>query len=561
MRNRLTAVFVISVLTVLITISSGYGRTVMAWVSACDLDDARIELQKFYGIKEAITVIGLQWWLPDLNGDLLYSTDYDPNDPYVHKPEDATVKWFRDFADQNGIKVYLCLFNCEEKIWDWSIAQSAFVDPADRQNTINALVSEVERLDLDGVDLDLEAEGAVSSSDRSAYTLFVNDLSAALHNKGKKLSICTFASDAGSPGLSWISDWNDKVDHVMCMAYEWAGVSGSITYQSLANAGSSLPNGAMCLGVNADLNDYWQGSSAQENLQGIYNISSVGLCIWTCSIKGGGQWQETATWDIVKSISNKTITVDTTIPSPNLVPIFSFTGNADPASSCDVSVNNGVLNAKMTQGGSVDDGHWANTIGMCTNDFKDVTWIKIKYTSTKPFTLQLYQEDLDTAGECFRESLPAASSMTTRLFKIGTFFQPWWAKDFKELDLSKVHGLTLDPELEGMGNTTINVEEIICYGRSDWTTPIIENNGTVHSNSLYTLSLYADALSFTVPTDGYYAIGIYRANGRIVRRIINDMITKGSYTVNHVSKGLSKGIYYARLYGQPGEKVSPMVVW
>ena len=103
MRNRLVAILVVSVLTALLTFSSSYGRSVMAWVSACDLDDARIELQKYYGIKEAITIIGLQWWLPDLDGDLLYSTDYDPTDPNVHKPEDATVKWFRDFANQNGI--------------------------------------------------------------------------------------------------------------------------------------------------------------------------------------------------------------------------------------------------------------------------------------------------------------------------------------------------------------------------------------------------------------------------------------------------------------------------
>lgn len=560
MRNGLSAVYVFSALITLLVISSSSGRTVMAWVSACDLDDARIELQKYYGIKEAITIIGLQWWLPDLDGDLLYSTDYDTTDPDVHFPEDATVKWFRDFADQNNIDLYLCLFNCEEKIWDWSIAQSAFVNPTDRQNTINALIREVQRLNLDGVDLDLEAEGAVSSSDRSAYTLFVNDLSSALHNIGKKLSICTFASDAGSPGLSWIGDWNDKVDHVMCMAYEWAGVNGSITYQSLANAGSSLPSGAMCLGVNADLNDYWQGASAQENLQGIRDISRVGLCIWTCAIKGGGQWQDRATWDIVKSISNKTVVVDTTKPSPNLIPFLSYVGNADPASSCDVSVNNGILTLQMNQAGSVDNGYWANTIGTCANDFKDVTWIKITYKSTKPFTLQLYQTDLDTTGECFRESLPMSSSYTTKVLKISTFFQPWWAKNFINLDLSKVNGLTFDPELEGMGNTTLNVEEIICYGRSGWNTPIIDNKEVINSSLSYTLSIHADALSFTVPADGYYTVDMYRVNGSIARTVIDGMVKKGSYTVNNTAKGLSKGIYYARLNGQCGTMVTPVVV-
>ena len=215
----------------------------------------------------------------------------------------------------------------------------------------------------------------------------------------------------------------------------------------------------------------------------------------------------------------------------------------------------------MTQGGSVDDGHWANTIGTCANDFKDVTWIKIKYTSTKPFTFQLYQEGLDTTGECFRESLPAASSMTTGLLKISTFFQPWWAKNFIDLDLSNVNGLTFDPELEGMGNTTLNVEEIICYGRSDWSTPIIDNNGAIQTGLSFALSMHADALSFTVPADGYYTIGIYRANGTIVRTVKNGIITRGTYTINHVLKGLSKGIYFARLYGQPGVKVSPVVVW
>jgi hypothetical protein len=533
----------------------------MAWVSACDLDDARIELQKYYGIKEAITIIGLQWWLPNLSGDLLYSTDYDPNDPDVHKPEDATVKWFRDFTNQNGIELYMCLYNCEEKLWDWSIAQTAFVDPTNRQKTIAAIIREVQRLNLDGVDLDLEAEYAVSASDRSAYTLFVNDLSAALHNIGKKLSICTFASDAGSIGLSWIGDWNDKVDHVMCMAYEWAGVNGSITYQSLANAGSSLPSGTMCLGVNADLNDYWQGATARQNLQGIKNISSVGLCIWTCAIKGAGEWQDLETWDLIKSISGKTVTVDTTDRSPNLVTYLTFAGNADPLSSTDVSVNGSVLNAKLTQGGSVDDGFWSNVIGECPHDFSDVNWVKIRYTSTKPFTLQLYQKGLDTTGECFRESLPKATSMTTRVYKISTFFQPWWAKNFIDLDMSKVTGLVLDPELEGMGNTTINVEEIICYGKSNWGTPIIDNKKKSFSGTTYAIRMYGDALSFTVPSEGQYKMGIYRVDGSLVRTVFNGTVKQGAHSIRYITDDLSKGLYYARLHGKPGIKVCPMVVW
>jgi len=541
---------------VLMSFFSSYGRTVMAWVSACDIDDARTELQKFYGIKEAVNVIGLQWWLPNRSGAIKYSDDFDPSDTTIMPPDDNAVKWFRTFADQNGIKLYMCLYNCLDNngtpFWDWELAKSAFATYPSQ--TITGLVNEMERLKLDGIDVDLESPYA-ASGDKTAYIQFISSLSTAVHAKGKKLSVCTYASNSFSPGTDWWSSLSGKVDHVMCMAYEWAGVSGSITYASLASAASSagLGSGVMCIGANADLNDNWQGGDARTQLNGIKNISSVGHCIWTCAIKGGGQWRETATWDIVKAISGKTVTIDTVTPSPNLVPVLNFQGNTDPSSKSEVSVGNGILNVKLTQAGSVDNGYWANVVGHCANDFKDVKWIKITYTSTKPITLQLYQVDLDTMGTCFREALPAATSYTTKVLSVGTFFQPWWAKKYTTLDLTKVKGITLDPELEGMGNTTIAVKELVCYGRSNWiVTPIVQPQKNLSLHAPYSQAWHGDALRYTVPSDGSYAIDIYGSTGKCIRSFATGNIGAGASAINDAASGLPSGVYYTRISGAPG---------
>jgi hypothetical protein len=536
----------------------------MAWVSACDIDDARTELQKYYGIKEAVNVIGLQWWLPNNSGNIKFSDDFDTSDTTIMPPDDDAVEWFRTFADQNGIKLYLCLYNCVDNngtpFWDWALAKSAFATYPSQ--TITSMVNEMERLKLDGIDVDLESPYA-AAGDKNAYIQFITSLSTAVHNKGKKLSVCTYASNQFSPGTDWWSSLSGKVDQVMCMAYEWAGVSGQITYASLASAASSagLGSGVMCIGANADLNDNWQGGDARTQLNGIKNISNVGFCVWTCAIKGGGQWRETETWDIVKAISGKTVTVDTATPSPNLVTGLTFMGNTDPSSKSEVSVAGGILTVKLTQAGSVDNGFWANVIGHCANDFKDVKWVKITYTSTKPVTLQLYQMDLDTMGECFREALPAATSYTTKVLNVGTFFQPWWAKSFKKLDLSKVKGITFDPELEGMGNTTITVKELVCYGRSTWNiTPVIESGKIVSSVGNYFVSLCEDALKYTVPADGSYAIDIYRINGSRVRSFVTGKISKGAYSIGNVAQGLSPGIYYTRICGDPGAMTTAITI-
>jgi hypothetical protein len=344
------------------------------------------------------------------------------------------------------------------------------------------------------------------------------------------------------------------------MAYEWAGVNGAITYSSLANSGTSsgLANGVMCLGVNADLNDNWQGSDARTNLTGIANISKVGLCIWTCSTKGGGQWKESATWDIIKNIAGKPVTVDTTLRSPNLVPMLTYGGNADPKSKATAALANGVVTGTLTQGGSVDDGYWANFRGDCKNDLGNVKWIKITYTATKPIQIELYQADLDETGECYQEALPAASSYTTKLVNVNTFFQPWWGTTVKALDMTKITGLLFDPILLGMGNTTVSIKEIYCYGRSAWTG--IKQETPVSKKDLHSISIVGDDLTFSIPLNGKYSIELYRASGSRVRSFNQGSLEQGSYTIFSATAGLARGMYHARLSGPGGSIMQSVFV-
>lgn len=564
--NKRICSYVVSVcISILLISSTLYSKDVMAWVSACDLDDARIELQKYYGMKEAISIFGLQWWLPDGSGGIEYSEDYDPTDPDVTPPGDEAVEWFRKFADQNNIKLYLCLYNCLDLMgtptWDWGLAKSAFVN--NPTSTINALVSEMERLDLDGIDLDLEGSN-VGDDGKTEYISFATNLYNQVHSKNKDLSICTYASDWGSPGTSWWSSLKNCADHIMCMGYQETGHNCGITYSSLASIGG-LSSGVLCLGVNANEAGNWPLDNPHDpryHLNGIAGMSSVGLCIWTCALFGEGQWIEMETWDIVRQISGKTINVDTDNPSPNLISILAFAGNVDDNNSqATVNQTGDELQLTLSQAGSVDDGYWCNAIGTSSNNFSDVKGIKITYTSTKPFTIQLYQEDLDTLGECYREALPAASSSTTKLLSVSTFFQPWWGERNVDLDLSKVDGITLDPELEGMGITNITVTELVAYGKSSWdVTPITVPEKQVSTPGSFTLSMRGNALAFSVPADAVYTLGIYNASGSLVRTLARAPMKQGTYTIDHVLNGLSRGIYYAHLSGKPGTKVCAVVV-
>jgi spore germination protein len=79
-------------------------------------------------------------------------------------------------------------------------------DPARRQQHIQDILALVLVHDYDGIDIDYES---LDPADRDAFSLFIEELAAALHAEGKWLSIAVHAKtdDAGAWGGAAAQDW------------------------------------------------------------------------------------------------------------------------------------------------------------------------------------------------------------------------------------------------------------------------------------------------------------------------------------------------------------------
>ncbi|MFM7101682.1 MAG: glycosyl hydrolase family 18 protein, partial [Verrucomicrobiota bacterium] len=135
-----------------------------------------------YDAKDGLTRVGLQFWVPRTDGTLKYA------DHEWYKPGDTDVAWWRNWGQANGIKILLTVYN-NTGSWDWNLARSAFA--TQRTTFVNALLAELDRLALDGIDLDLEGIGSLDA-DRAAFAQFVTELSAQVKARGKILTVDSF---------------------------------------------------------------------------------------------------------------------------------------------------------------------------------------------------------------------------------------------------------------------------------------------------------------------------------------------------------------------------------
>lgn len=186
---------------------------IVAWVPPYRLADSRKVLTHAPdGITadQWLTRLGLQFWIPDAEGKLRYA---DRGETLT----DADVATFRSWAKAHGVEVLLTVYNHDGKRWDWARAKRAFKDH--RATFIASLIAEMERHQLDGIDLDLEGEGQLDA-DRAVYADFVKALSRAVRAKGKKLTVDTFHSPCfNAPNMAWWADWKGHVDGLHSMGY------------------------------------------------------------------------------------------------------------------------------------------------------------------------------------------------------------------------------------------------------------------------------------------------------------------------------------------------------
>ncbi len=197
---------------------------VMSWVPPNAIDECKATLEASYGsysAKDGLTRIGLQLWVPTAAGGVSLATRYGTI-------ASADIAWFRDWGAANGVKVLLCVFN-GERGWDWDLAAAAFRDH--RAAFVEALVAEVERHGLDGVDVDLEGTVDSAEQDRAPFRLFLKDHSAALRARKKLLTVDSFHSPCwNAPNMSWWADWVGLVDGIHSMGYEDLYEGSTVTF-------------------------------------------------------------------------------------------------------------------------------------------------------------------------------------------------------------------------------------------------------------------------------------------------------------------------------------------
>lgn len=190
---------------------------VIAWVPPYGLQASMEAMESNPLIGANLTRLGLQLWNPAPDGRGLV---FAPKSKAGDLVTPADVIRFRDWARARNIKLMLTVYNNSQVLghWDWALAKRAFADHP--QEFAQALLAEMARFDLDGIDLDLEGEGQLDA-DRPAYAKFVALLSAQLKARQKLLTIDSFHSPcANAPNMGWWADWRGQVDAIHSMGYD-----------------------------------------------------------------------------------------------------------------------------------------------------------------------------------------------------------------------------------------------------------------------------------------------------------------------------------------------------
>ncbi len=116
---------------------------------------------------------------------------------------------------------------------------------------MKSLVAEMDRLELDGIDLDLEGNGSLDQ-DRAVFAGFVKKLAAVLEPRGKLLTVDSFHSPCfNAPHMGWWEDWKGQVDAIHPMGY---GDLYEGSTQTFTPEGGSVP----CMSGEAIFRFSWQ---------------------------------------------------------------------------------------------------------------------------------------------------------------------------------------------------------------------------------------------------------------------------------------------------------------
>ncbi len=272
-------------------------RAVMTWVAPYAVAASKARLNESFGgigMKDGLTDLALQFWEPLPDGSSVRRVERGDD------TSDAAVLELRDWGRAHGVRVLLCVYNynVDKQSWDWPWARAAFATHP--REFADSLIGEMERLELDGIDLDLEGNGSLDG-DKDVYLRFVTDLSARLRARGKRLTIDTFAYIWHAPNQSWWRELFPLVDGINSMGYEEIG-AGAEAWRAFAAqedaSGDSV--GKLMIGMPAN-KDEWRGKPALEHLRWLRDQGRAGLSLWDSQLDGSA-WRTREAWAMVGEI-------------------------------------------------------------------------------------------------------------------------------------------------------------------------------------------------------------------------------------------------------------------
>ena len=311
--------FLVTLTLIISLIFQSSGRNVMTWVPAYASSNCKAILNdtiKSQWIKNGVTHIGLQFWVPGDNGSVVFLTDYQLTNQAATISQD--VQDFVAWGKANDIKVMMCFHNVRSDGFDWTYAQQVINSYPSK--TVGSISQIVDQYGLDGVDIDFEGTGDYTS-DKPAFVNFLDTLGSALHHSGKELSVDMFSTPCyNAPNPSWESAMAPHVDFMNIMGYSDTYENNNTVFQYCPQTPSErniyafkysyiekyltvkqrVASSKLCYGLPSWA-DKWGGQCLQAHILDITDISTAGgIAIWDLQLTSGGYWTDPQSWDLIR---------------------------------------------------------------------------------------------------------------------------------------------------------------------------------------------------------------------------------------------------------------------
>ena len=214
--------------------------------------------------KGALTEVSPVWYQPSPDGQVVIAS------------ADALQSQvaIESQASSQNIAILPSISNFRNGQWDGALIHQIITAPQTRARHITAIADLVTSHRWAGIDIDYES---LRAADRDAYSAFIRDLAAALHQQGKRLSLTVHAktSEPGDWSGARAQDWRalgQSADEVRVMAYDYSteesppGPIAPVNWVKsvLQLAVSEIPREKIMLGVATYGYDWPSGQKGQD---------------------------------------------------------------------------------------------------------------------------------------------------------------------------------------------------------------------------------------------------------------------------------------------------------